>query len=167
MQERKEWMASQVLSADSHVLEPPDLWTTRMQRKFRDRAPHLIHEYNGQTGDFLACEGLRPFNPTSLGNAGIPPEEHEQFSRGGYAICRPGSWDPVERLKDMDFDSIGAEIFYCGYGMSLFSHPDDEFHPPSVPCASGGALTAGIFQLPMMLVHLPVLVPAPAQTWPV
>ena len=64
-------MASQVLSADSHVLEPPDLWTTRMQAKFRDRAPHLIHEYNGQTGDFLACEGLRPFNPTSLGNAGI------------------------------------------------------------------------------------------------
>ena len=74
-------MASQVLSADSHVLEPPDLWTTRMQRQFRDRAPHLIHEYNGQTGDFLACEGLRPFNPTSLGNAGIPPEEHEKFSR--------------------------------------------------------------------------------------
>ncbi len=28
---RKERMASQVLSADSHVLEPPDLWTTRMQ----------------------------------------------------------------------------------------------------------------------------------------
>jgi len=51
-------MVSQVLSADSHVLEPPDLWTTRMQGKFRDRAPHLIHEYNGQTGDFLGCEGL-------------------------------------------------------------------------------------------------------------
>ena len=27
----------------------------------------------------------------------------------------------------MDFDGLGAEIFYCGYGMSLFSHPDDEF----------------------------------------
>ena len=51
-------MVSQVLSADSHVLEPPDLWTMRMQGKFRDRAPHLIHEYNGQTGDFLVCEGL-------------------------------------------------------------------------------------------------------------
>ena len=51
-------MVSQVLSADSHVLEPPDLWTTRMQGKFRDRVPHLIHESNGQTGDFLACEEL-------------------------------------------------------------------------------------------------------------
>jgi uncharacterized protein len=117
----------QVLSADSHVLEPPDLWTTRMLPKFRDRAPHLEHEFNGQTGDFLVCAPLRPFNPTSLGCAGIPPEELEQFSRGGYAVCRPGSWDPVERLKDMDFDGLGAEIFYCGFGMSLFSHPDEEF----------------------------------------
>ena len=97
------------------------------RRRFRDRAPHLEHEYNGQTGDFLVCEPLRPFNPTSLGCAGIPPEELEQFARGGYAVCRPGSWDPVERLKDMDVDGLGAEIFYCGYGMSLFSHPDDEF----------------------------------------
>jgi uncharacterized protein len=120
-------MVNQVLSADSHVLEPPDLWVTRMQLRFRDRAPHLEHEFNGQTGDFLVCAPLRPFNPTSLGCAGIPPEELEKFSKGGYAVCRPGSWDPVERLKDMDFDGLGAEIFYCGFGMSLFSHPDEEF----------------------------------------
>lgn len=121
-------MVTKVLSADSHVLEPPDLWTTRMETKFRDRAPHLIHEYQGKTGDFIACEGLgRPFNPTGLGSAGIPPEKLEEFSMGGYAVCRPGSWDPVERLKDMELDGLQAEIFYCGFGMSLFSHPDDEF----------------------------------------
>ena len=120
-------MVNTILSADSHVLEPADLWQKRMQAKFRDRAPHLIHEYNGQTGDFIACEPLRPFNPTGLGNAGIPPEKQEEFARGGYAVCRPGSWDPVERLKDMELDGLQAEIFYCGYGMGLFSHPDAEF----------------------------------------
>jgi predicted TIM-barrel fold metal-dependent hydrolase len=118
----------QVLSADSHVLEPPDLWTTRMQAKFRDRAPHLIHEAGGKKGDFLACEPLRPFNPFSLGCAGTPPDQLESLAEQGYAACRPGSWDPVERLKDMDMDGLGIEIFYCGYGMSLFSYPgDDEF----------------------------------------
>jgi predicted TIM-barrel fold metal-dependent hydrolase len=120
-------MVSRILSADSHVLEPPDLWTSRMQPRFRDQAPHLVHEVNGQTGDFLVCEPLRPFNPTSLGCAGIPPEDLEKFSKGGYAVCRPGSWDPVERLKDMDLDGLQAEIFYCGYGMALFSHPDEPF----------------------------------------
>jgi predicted TIM-barrel fold metal-dependent hydrolase len=121
-------MATQVLSADSHVLEPPDLWTTRMQAKFRDRAPHVVKDYNGKKGDFFVCEPLRPFNPFSLGCAGVKPEDQERLAEQGYDACRPGSWDPVERLKDMDRDGLGVEIFYCGYGMSMFSYPgDDEF----------------------------------------
>jgi predicted TIM-barrel fold metal-dependent hydrolase len=116
-----------IFSADSHVLEPAELWSSRMQAEFRDRAPHLEHEFNGKKGDFLVCEPLRPFNPTQLGCAGVPPEELERFAEGGYSSCRPGSWDPVERLKDMDHDGLAGEIFYCGYGMSLFSHPDDAF----------------------------------------
>src|SRR5918911_5062625 len=120
-------MVQRILSADSHVLEPADLGPTRMQPKSRARPPHLEHESNGQTGDFLVCDPLRPFNMTSLGCAGVPPEQLEEFSKGGYAVCRPGSWDPVERLKDMDLDGLQAEIFYCGFGMSLFMHPDEEF----------------------------------------
>lgn len=29
------------VSADGHVVEPGDLWTTRMDRRFRDRAPRV------------------------------------------------------------------------------------------------------------------------------
>lgn len=29
------------LSADGHVVEPADLWTTRMDKRFRDRAPRI------------------------------------------------------------------------------------------------------------------------------
>jgi uncharacterized protein len=120
-------MVSQILSADSHVLEPPDLWTTRMETKFRDQAPHVVKDFDGRKGDFFVCPPLRPFNPFSLGCAGIPPAEQEEKAALGYAACRPGSWDPVERLKDMDADGLQAEIFYCGYGMSMFGHPDDAF----------------------------------------
>ena len=28
-----------ILSSDSHVFEPPDLWSTRIDAAFRDRAP--------------------------------------------------------------------------------------------------------------------------------
>ena len=30
-----------VISSDSHVFEPPDLWTTRIDSRFRERAPHM------------------------------------------------------------------------------------------------------------------------------
>ena len=30
-----------ILSSDSHVFEPPDLWTTRIYRRFRERAPRM------------------------------------------------------------------------------------------------------------------------------
>src|ERR1700693_1231534 len=30
-----------ILSSDSHVFEPPDLWTTRIDAAFRDRAPRM------------------------------------------------------------------------------------------------------------------------------
>lgn len=119
-------MVSAIMSADSHILEPGDLWTARMSAKFRDRAPTIIHEANGQTGDFLFCPPLPPFNVTSLGSAGIPVEEQEKFSLGGYKVCRPGGWDPAERIKDMDLDGVDVEIFYCGLGMFFYAYPDDE-----------------------------------------
>ena len=31
-----------ILSSDSHVFEPPDLWATRIDKAFRDRAPRMV-----------------------------------------------------------------------------------------------------------------------------
>ena len=31
-----------IISSDSHVYEPRDLWTSRVEPKFRDRAPTLF-----------------------------------------------------------------------------------------------------------------------------
>ena len=36
-----------LVSADSHIAEPPDLWTTRIDAKFRDRAPRLVSTDDG------------------------------------------------------------------------------------------------------------------------
>ena len=34
-------LTHKLISADSHIVEPPDLYTTRIEPKFRDRAPRL------------------------------------------------------------------------------------------------------------------------------
>jgi len=30
-----------LISADSHIVEPPDLYASRIDRRFRDRAPRM------------------------------------------------------------------------------------------------------------------------------
>ena len=39
-----------LLDADSHVSEPLNLWKERLPKKYRDIAPHMETEYQGQPG---------------------------------------------------------------------------------------------------------------------
>ena len=66
--------SAQIFSADSHVVEPADVWTSRMDARFRDRAPHIIKEANGIKGDFFVCEGLQPSRCRPLPLPGLTPE---------------------------------------------------------------------------------------------
>ena len=50
--------AGRLLSSDSHIVEPADLWLTRMDKKWRDKAPRI--EMLDETGDYIVIDGLRP-----------------------------------------------------------------------------------------------------------
>jgi hypothetical protein len=39
-----------LLDADSHVSEPLNLWREHLPKKYRDIAPHMETEYQGQPG---------------------------------------------------------------------------------------------------------------------
>ena len=45
-----------IISADSHVTEPPDTYTARIDKRFRDRAPRLVHD--ATRGDLFVIDGL-------------------------------------------------------------------------------------------------------------
>ena len=49
-----------VISADSHMTEPPDLWTTRLDKQFQDRAPHVVEDKE-KPGHFFIAPGITPF----------------------------------------------------------------------------------------------------------
>ena len=38
-----------LVSADSHIVEPPDLWLKHIDKKFRDRAPRIDHAARAAT----------------------------------------------------------------------------------------------------------------------
>ena len=65
-----------VLSSDSHVFEPPDLWQTRIDKAFRDRAPR-IERIDG--GDHVVVEADQILSGIGLiSNAGAlrGPRDH-------------------------------------------------------------------------------------------
>src|SRR5262249_53857274 len=95
-----------IISADSHMNEPPDLWLTRMDRGFRDRAPRIVHEHQGKPGYWFICEGLEPRSVGGTFAAGKTAEELKAAQKSGYEAARPGGWDPVERLKDQAIDGV-------------------------------------------------------------
>ena len=49
----------ELISADSHVNEPGDLWIERVDKQFRDRAPRVVENPPGQKpGAYLILEGI-------------------------------------------------------------------------------------------------------------
>src|SRR5208283_4304390 len=117
-------MAWLVVSADSHVMEPPTLWTERLDRKFQDRAPKVVKNESG-TFSFVA-PGIVPFPVAAVFGIGKSGAELKEHLTKGYEAARPSGWDPAERLKDQDIDGVRAEVLYTTLGMPLFGLDDDE-----------------------------------------
>ncbi len=100
--------ATTLISSDSHVTEPPDLWTKRLDAAFRDRAPHYVHDTD-RGGLFFVVENQAPQQVNVNIAAGQRPEDYEEFFRLGLESGRPGGWDPAARLEDMDADGYLGE----------------------------------------------------------
>jgi uncharacterized protein len=119
-------MLKPVLSADSHVTEPPDAYVSRIDRRFKDRAPHMQHD--SRRGDVYVIDGIdRPISVTLLSAAGIDPVAIANLERVNRGWLQRGGWDPAVRLADQDRDGIGAEILYPSVGMLLCKHLDYDY----------------------------------------
>ena len=119
-------MASyRMISSDSHVEEPSDLWTERMEPRFRERSPHVVSQ---DDGDFWYCEGLRMLGAGSSVEVGMRFEEPEKLSLVNVRAAerRLGAFVPSETVKDMDIDGIDVNVTYPTVGLLLFMLPDSE-----------------------------------------
>ena len=86
--------AYRLISGDSHVNEPGDLWTARVPSAWRDRAPRI---QRFDEGDAWVIEGVKePINFGMNACAGLEPEEMKGWSL--FEDMRHGGWDPKARL---------------------------------------------------------------------
>ena len=110
-----------VIDADTHVIEPYDLWTSRVASKWGDRIPHVVRdERSGMdlwvSGDEVlgggataACAGYETAPPS------FPP---------GLGDVAPEVWHAEERLKLMDRYGIHGAVLYpnvAGFGAGRFA----------------------------------------------
>src|SRR5215218_462515 len=89
-----------LISADSHVLEPAGLWTTRLPAAYRDRAPRVYYD-EARAAWMFGCADVPPQPIASSFVAGVAAERLPEMEQAGYAAARPGGWDPAARLADM------------------------------------------------------------------
>lgn len=111
-----------LLDADSHVSEPLNLWQERLPNKYRDIAPHMEPEYQGQPGAWWFIEPDRQPHNVILGfGANKSLDELRKLLKDfSYAGAHRGGWDPAQRLKDMDQDGVAGDVLYTTLGFRMF-----------------------------------------------
>jgi hypothetical protein len=83
-EEAKEMAPSQLISADSHFVEPPKMWAERIDQKFRDRAPHTEKNLKGRDGEFFVCENITPIPVAGFFGSGKTSEQLPEHFRHGF-----------------------------------------------------------------------------------
>jgi predicted TIM-barrel fold metal-dependent hydrolase len=117
---------SRLISADSHFVEPPTMWAERIDKKFRDRAPHTVKDLNGRGGEWFVCENITPMTVAGFFGAGVPSAELVEHNKRGFDAAPKSVWDPAFRVADQDRDGVQAEVIYTSMGMPLFGLDDAE-----------------------------------------
>jgi predicted TIM-barrel fold metal-dependent hydrolase len=110
------------IDADGHVLEPPDLWETYLEPKYRDRALRIVTDEQGleelEIGGARSTMSRRGF-PSTLGAMGDSDLRSMQFdpARTYLAEMPFGAMDPGERLQLLDAEGLDAVILYTTVGL--------------------------------------------------
>jgi predicted TIM-barrel fold metal-dependent hydrolase len=111
-------VVQKIISADSHMCEPPTLWVDRIDRRFREQAPRIVKDPDGKKGSFFVCENLPPLRISGAFAAGKTFDK--SFMEAGLENAIPGGWDPAARVKDLEADGIAAEVLYTTCAFVLF-----------------------------------------------
>jgi uncharacterized protein len=119
-------MSIPVIDVDTHVVEPYDLWTSRVSTdKWGDLVPHV--RFDEERGVDLWVSGNTVLGPAaSAAQAGwrdAPP-----YHPPSLDVVDPSLYRAKERLALMDEYGIHAQILYpnvAGFGAGRFSDVDD------------------------------------------
>ena len=115
-----------IVSADDHLIEPPDLFEGRMPAAMQDRAPRIMESDGGRQA--WIYENRR------YGNIGLNavvgrPRDEWSMEAANFDEMRLGCWDIHARIEDMDPAGVEASVCFpsliAGFSGSVFSQSKD------------------------------------------
>jgi predicted TIM-barrel fold metal-dependent hydrolase len=115
-----------IVSADDHLIEPPDLFEGRMPAALQEHAPRIVESDDGR--QVWLYEGRR------FGNIGLNavvgrPKDEWSMEAANFDEMRLGCWDIHARIEDMDLAGIEASVCFpsliAGFSGSVFSQSKD------------------------------------------
>jgi predicted TIM-barrel fold metal-dependent hydrolase len=115
-------MEYRVISADNHILEPRDLFTTRLPKEFRDRAPQVLRGADG--GDGWSWDGK------TVGRTfGIEATAGRSVQVSGYTWeeILPGNYDGAAHMQDMLDAGVDASVLFPSVPLMGWFWGDDPF----------------------------------------
>ena len=122
---------SVVVDADSHIMEPADLWQEYMAPQFRDRALRINVDEFGL--EYLDIDGKISigYNGGTLGRiAGIDQTrewmmEHPTLPYDEIKNIAPGSVDPHARIKHLDKEGVDKTFLFPTLGLGWEAECED------------------------------------------
>ncbi len=103
---------TRVVDVDTHLTEPPDVWTARTPLSRRDEVPH-IERIDGRDTWMAAGERLgSPGFYSMAGHDGVMPASIPET----YADIDPAMYDAKARLEFLDAEGIDAQVLYPNVG---------------------------------------------------
>ncbi len=110
------------LSSDSHVAEPPDLWTGALGSDLADVAPRVEP---GDAADWWVIGGQRMFSFAVNTKAGLRFEGQERLVVDyRFADVRPGAYLPDAHLTDNEADGVWGSVLYPSVATMLWGLDD-------------------------------------------
>lgn len=115
-----------VIDADTHITEPPDLWTSRVSvQKWGDAVPHVVSD--PATGMDVWVTGSSVLQGVAVAaQAGF--EQFPPNSPRTLAEAKPETWQLGPRIERMDAAGVHSQILYpnvVGFGTGRFSAMND------------------------------------------
>jgi len=115
-----------VIDTDTHLSEPPDLWTSRVSSKWADEVPHVV--FDERRGEEVWQVAHRRLNGVA-GYAMAGWNDYAPSHPPTIEQADPGAFDAKARVRRMDEEGILAEVIYpnmIAFSMDAFMQLSDQ-----------------------------------------